>query len=120
MTDQIVTDLARAYDPEAFRPHGMNVRVPGSDLTWSIRRTLAERAAERAITAGIVAQIEAAALRNAADTIRAEAGTDELGMHQMMHEDELPQLSRVMLNGVTRAAERLRDRADNIENRLGA
>jgi len=51
------------------------------------------------------------ALLDAAGEIRAEMGRDEVEMHQLSHEHELPQLSRVMLNGATRFAERLTARA---------
>jgi hypothetical protein len=39
--------------------------------------------------------------------IREQMGADEVAMHDLMHENELPQLSQVMLNGATRFSERL-------------
>jgi TPP-dependent indolepyruvate ferredoxin oxidoreductase alpha subunit len=42
-----------------------------------------------------------------ASTIRAEMGLDELAMHDLSHEEQLPLNSRIMLNGATRFAERL-------------
>ena len=54
---------------------------------------------------------DAAVLRAAADRIRIEAGADECGLHDVQRESQLPEPSRVMLNGVTRSAERLRELA---------
>tara|TARA_B100000700_G_scaffold110520_2_gene124515 strand:+ start:2456 stop:2818 length:363 start_codon:yes stop_codon:yes gene_type:complete len=55
------------------------------------------------------------ALREAAERITREAPADECAMHLVMRVAELPYLSRVMLNGVTRSAERLRAMAGDIE-----
>lgn len=43
--------------------------------------------------------------------IRAEMARDELALNDVMYEHQLPQLSRVMLNGATRFAERLTARS---------
>ena len=59
--------------------------------------------------------VAARALTNAV-VIRAEMGQDELDLHQLRYEFELPESSRIMLNGAARAAERMLDRARLIRN----
>jgi hypothetical protein len=54
------------------------------------------------------AQVRAEALREAADRIEREARADECALHDVARVSDLPELSRVMLNGVTRSAERMR------------
>lgn len=54
------------------------------------------------------AQVRAEVLREAADRIEQEARADECTLHDVASVSDLPELSRVMLNGVTRSAERLR------------
>ena len=73
------------------------------------RRIIAD--AYRAGLAAHDAVVAAAALKEAAEAIRAEASRDELALHNLTYEGALPHLSRVMLNGVTRACERMVARA---------
>lgn len=57
------------------------------------------------------AEVAAKALEDAADAIPRDARRDECDMHGVARVDSLPHLSLAMLNGVTRASERLRARA---------
>lgn len=56
-------------------------------------------------------------LREAAEKMRREAGGDECALNDVSRESQLPQSSRIMLNGVTRAAERLRAEAGRLAER---
>ena len=102
-----------------------------ADRDALIAEALAESTTEAALYDGgtlgkRMAKILSRAPQGAADRVRAEAAAealesargiraemerDELDMHQIGSIDGLPQLSRVMLNGASRYAERLRKRA---------
>jgi len=50
-----------------------------------------------------------------AQAIREQMGKDECALHDLMYEGQLPEASRIMLNGGTRFAERLTAEAKEIE-----
>jgi hypothetical protein len=64
-------------------------------------------------------QIRAETLEAWAGTVRAEAEADERALTDIL-DGELPQDSRIMLNGVTRAAERAVKRAAEYRKKAGA
>ncbi|MAP64027.1 MAG: hypothetical protein CMH34_09865 [Microbacterium sp.] len=96
-------------EDESFADYISRVSIEGHGL-----QVQSEAAARRWLE-GERARVRAEAFREAAERITREAPADECAMHDVMRVAALPHLSRVMLNGVTRSAERLRAMAGDIE-----